>query len=74
MKQLLFAFLAIFATATIHATEIVAVAHPGVDLTYGKTVVWTPLFQAAWDGLHRGFGAPVKIDPPNALMDSLIIS
>jgi hypothetical protein len=45
-----------------------------VDLTYGKTVVWTPLFQAAWDGLHRGFGAPVKIDPPNALMDSLIIS
>ncbi len=71
MRQLLFAFLAIISTTAIQANEIIAVAHPGENLTYDKTVVWTPLFQAAWDGLHRGFGAPVKIDPPNALMDSL---
>ena len=71
MKQLLFTFLAIISTANFQAAEIVAVAHPGENLTYDRIVVWTPLFQAAWDDLHRGFGAPVKIDPPNALMDRL---
>jgi len=34
-------------------------------------VVWTPLFQAAWDELHRGLGVSVKVDPPNSLMDKM---
>jgi len=71
MKQPLFTFLAIISTATIQAAEIVAVAHPGENLAHDQIVVWSPLFQAAWDDLHRGLGAPVKIDPPNALMDRL---
>jgi hypothetical protein len=71
MKELLFASLAIISTASVHAAEMIAVAHPGENLAPNKTVVWTPLFQAAWDELHRGLGAPVKIDPPNALMNSL---
>ncbi|MEO5713213.1 MAG: hypothetical protein ABIT37_06965 [Luteolibacter sp.] len=71
MKTLLCAFLAAISTATLHAEEIVAVAHPGENLSHDKIVVWSPLFQAAWDDLHRGFGMPVKVDPPNALMDRL---
>ena len=71
MKQLFSTLFAIVYTTTLHASEVVAVAHPGEILPHDKTVVWTPLFQAAWDDLHRGFGVPVKIDPPNALMDRL---
>jgi hypothetical protein len=71
MKRLFLTFIAVVSITTLHAAEIVAVAHPWENLPNDKTVVWTPLFQAAWDDLHRGFGAPVKIDPPNALMDRL---
>jgi len=71
MKQLSILFLSLVSTATIHAAEIVAVAHPGEDLPPDKVVVWTPLFQAAWDELHRDIGAPTRIDPPNPLMERL---
>jgi hypothetical protein len=54
-----------------HSAEVIAVAHPGEGISPGKTVVWTPLFQAAWDDLHRELGAPIRIDPPNALMSRL---
>ncbi len=53
------------------ASEIVAVAHPEEKFPEGKTVVWSPLFQAAWDGLHDGLGDLVKVEPPNALMERL---
>lgn len=53
------------------SAEIIAVAHPEEKLPEGKTVVWSPLFQAAWDGVHDGLGKLVKVEPPNALMDKL---
>ena len=71
MKRVHIANIAFIITATLQAGEIAAVAHPGEKLEYEKTVVWTPLFQAAWDSLFDGLGPPVKIDPPNALMDKL---
>lgn len=71
MKTLFCAFFAVMSAATSRAAEAAAVAHPEENLTYDKIVVWTPLFQAAWDELHRGLGAPVKVDPPNTLMDRL---
>jgi len=48
-----------------------ALAHPSEPLAGNRTVVWTPLFQAAWEELHRGFGAPTAVEPPNPLMDKL---
>jgi hypothetical protein len=71
MKKLLLSFLAVIPTAAFQAAEIVAVAHPGENSPHDKTVVWTPLFQAAWDDLHRTLGVLVKVDPPNVLMDRL---
>ena len=71
MKKLLLSFLVVIPTATFQAAEIVAVAHPGEKLPHDKTVIWTPLFQVAWDDLHRSFGEPVKVEPPNVLMDRL---
>lgn len=71
MKQLLHAILVLFPASAFSAAEIVAIAHPDEKLPNDKTVVWTPLFQAAWDDLHQGLGAPVKVDPPNALMERL---
>ena len=71
MKKLLFSFLAVIPTVVLQAAEIVAVAHPGENLPHDKTVIWTPLFQAAWDDLHRALGEPVKVEPPNVLMDRL---
>jgi hypothetical protein len=71
MKKLLLAFLAVIPTAAFQAAEIVAVAHPGEKLPPDRTVIWTPLFQAAWDDLHRTLGEPVKVEPPNVLMDLL---
>lgn len=58
-------------TLTVEAKEISAVPHPDEDFPFDQTVVWTPLFQAAWDHLHSDRGTPVRIDPPNALMDRL---
>ena len=38
----------------------------------GKSLVWSPLFQASWDKLNsRRKGKLVKITPPNALMTML---
>ncbi len=71
MKKLLLLFLLLVPTAASRAAEIVAIAHPEEKLPGDKTVVWTPLFQAAWDGLQQGFGAPLKVDPPNVLMERL---
>lgn len=71
LKRLLLSFLAAIPTAVLQAAEIVAVAHPGENLPHDKTVVWTPLFQEAWDDLHRSLGEPVKVEPPNVLMNRL---
>lgn len=53
------------------SAEPVAVAHPGEEFDPRATVVWTPLFQAAWDELNKEFGKPVKIEPENKLMTRL---
>lgn len=64
-------FLLVGLALSVGAEEIVAVAHPGEKIGDGGTVVWTPLFQAAWDELHKDLGKPVAVDPPNALMERL---
>lgn len=52
--------------------EIVSLAHPEEKFDAAKTVLWTPLFQAAWDELnHQHGGKAVKTEPPNALMKKL---
>ncbi len=71
MKKLLLLILLLVPTAVSPAGEIVAIAHPEEKLPVDKTVVWTALFQAAWDDLHHGLGAPVTVDPPNPLMERL---
>jgi hypothetical protein len=71
MTKLLHLVLLLIPAAALPAGEILAVAHPDEALTTHKTVVWTPLFQAAWDALHEGRGAPIRVEPPNALMDRL---
>ena len=65
-------FSATLITGFLSAAEIAAVTHPDESCARDKTVVWTPLFQAAWDALNRELGGPpVKIDPPNPLMAKL---
>ncbi len=65
------AFLTAFLLASA-AAEVVTVIDPAGELPADKTVVWSPLFQATWDGLnHRMGGKPVKIVPPNQLMAKL---
>lgn len=52
--------------------EVESVAHPASAFPAARTVVWTPLFQAAWDrlnGLHGG--KPVKVEPPRELIARL---
>lgn len=71
MKTVVCAFFAFMSAGASQAAEIAAVAHPEETLAFDKIVVWSPLFQAAWDELHRGMGVPVRIDPPNTLMDRL---
>jgi hypothetical protein len=59
-------------SATVHAADVLSVAHPDEDFAADRTVVWTPLFQAAWDRMNSDLGgAPVKVEPPNALMARL---
>jgi len=54
------------------AGELSAVAHPDESFPKENTVVWTPLFQAAWDRMNHDMGGkPVKIEPPNELMAKL---
>ena len=71
MRKLILLVLPLVANASLLAVEIVTIAHPEEKLLGNSTVIWTPLFQAAWDDLHQGFGEPVKIDPPNVLMERL---
>ncbi len=55
----------------IHA-EVVTVADPSEKLPVGKTVVWSPLFQATWDAMNAEMGGkPLKVDSPNELMTRL---
>lgn len=52
--------------------EVTAVAHPEEKFPTEATVVWSPLFQAAWDRLNEvSGGKPQKIVPPNPLMEKL---
>ncbi len=71
MKTLI---LSIILGATVSPTlaDIVAVPHPGEALPTASTVVWSPLFQAAWDQLNASLGGPPdRVDPPNKLMAEL---
>ena len=71
MKTILGILAVLVATVSSRGGEIEAVAHPAEKLTHSRVVVWTPLMQAAWDELYGGFGKPVKVEPPNPLMDLL---
>ena len=52
--------------------EVVTLAHPGEALDSAKTVVWSPLFQAAWDQFSaKAGGLPLRVEPPNRLMEKL---
>lgn len=54
------------------SAEVESVAHPTEKFPAGATVVWTPLFQAAWDRLNAYHGGkPVKVEPPNELISRL---
>ncbi len=54
------------------SAEVVSVAHPAENFPAEATVVWTPLFQAAWDRLNEYHGGkPVKVEPPNELIARL---
>lgn len=53
------------------AAEPLVIAHPGEEFGPEETVVWSPLFQAAWDELNKEFGKPVRVEPANALMADL---
>ena len=55
----------------VHA-EVVTVPHPSEKLPVGKTVVWSPLFQATWDVMNKTLGGkPSRVEPPNGLMARL---
>lgn len=71
MKTILGILAVLVATVSSRGGEIEAVAHPAEKLTHSRVEVWTPLMQAAWDELYGGFGKPVKVEPPNPLMDLL---
>jgi len=52
--------------------EVVTVIDPYGKLPAGKTVVWSPLFQATWDAMNKEMGGkPAKIEPHNELMARL---
>ncbi|QJE98314.1 hypothetical protein [Luteolibacter luteus] len=54
------------------AQDLPAVAHPEEKFPADKTIVWTPLFQAAWDRMNADLGGrPIKVEPPNPLMNLL---
>jgi len=58
--------------STAGAADILSVAHPEEDFPAERTVLWTPLFQAAWDRLNSDAGGPAeKVEPPNPLMAKL---
>lgn len=67
-------FLALITGLTLQAAraDIVALPHPGEKLSATSTVIWSPLFQAAWDKMNARFeGPPVRLDPPNQMMTAL---
>lgn len=52
--------------------EVVTLIGPSQEMPGGKTVVWSPLFQATWDKMNETIGGkPKKIEPPNELMTKL---
>lgn len=54
------------------AEDLPAVLHPEEKFSAEKTVVWTPLFQAAWDRMNADLGGrPIKVEPPNPAMNRL---
>ncbi len=60
------------ATVTLTFADIIALPHPGEALPATSTVVWSPLFQSAWDQLNASLGGPPgRVDPPNKLMAGL---
>lgn len=70
MKTILSALL--LGAAITAAAEVVTLPHPAEPLPPGRTVVWSPLFQAGWDALNAKLGGPpTKVEPPNALMAKL---
>ncbi|MEM9236234.1 MAG: hypothetical protein AAGB14_05600, partial [Verrucomicrobiota bacterium] len=40
------------------AEEPATVVHPGESFEEGRTVVWTPVFQAGWDAMNAELGGP----------------
>ncbi len=52
--------------------EVITAVDPFDAVPPGKTVVWSPLFQAAWDSMNSELeGKLVKVVPPNKLMARL---
>ena len=71
MKSLLLSLI-LAANVSPALADIVALPHPGETLPGASTVVWSPLFQSAWDQLNVSLGGlPGRIDPPNKLMAAL---
>lgn len=71
MKFHLPALLCGFLLTQIRA-EVVTLPHPVEALPHERTVIWSPVFQAAWDRLNADFGGPpLRVEPPNALMAKL---
>jgi len=56
-------------TGPLFAGQPVSLAHPELALPAQRTVVWTPLFQAAWDRPFEVLGEPVAIKPACPLAD-----
>lgn len=61
--------LCLFASAR---AEVATSLDPLQKIPEGKTVVWSPLFQATWDAMNDKMGGkPKKTEPPNDLMTRL---
>ena len=46
--------------------EVVTLVHPAESIPPDRTVIWSPLFQAAWDQLNTQIAAPLlRVEPPN---------
>ena len=48
-----------------------AVPHPETKFDSSETVLWSPLFQAAWDSTFKSFGPVIATEPPNPLANRL---
>lgn len=52
--------------------EVTTLVEPSQKMPEGKTVVWSPLFQATWDAMNVKMGGkPMRVEPANELMKSL---